>query len=145
MHFQLRRSFVSSTRPNNMKHHNNNNNNTSRAKLKSRADLFPIYILFGFTGGAVFLAVKSVTQQLFHHPGVHVNKTNRSMVPEVDTPDTALASGDKFITKSVLRKVAHIQQRDDIIPVDRRTPDIYKSRRSDDSTTLKTVGVEPRR
>lgn len=137
------RSLVSSTRPNKMKKHtstSNSNSSSSGGKLKSRADLFPIYILLGFTGGAVFLAVKSLTQQLFHHPGVHVNKTNRSMVPEVDSPDSALASGDKFITKSVLRKVAHIQKPDD--DMDRLTPDLYKSH---DSTTLKTVGVEPRR
>ncbi|XP_071689008.1 uncharacterized protein [Rutidosis leptorrhynchoides] len=114
---------------------------TAKAKLKSRADLFPIYILLGFTGGAVFLAVTSVTQQLVRHPGVQVNKNNRSMVPEVDSPETTLASGDEFITKSILRKVAHIQKRDDVVPTD--TPDIY-TQRSGDSTNLKTVGVEPR-
>ncbi|KAL8249328.1 hypothetical protein R6Q59_006196 [Mikania micrantha] len=120
-----------------------NTNSATVNKLKSKADLFPIYILLGFTGGAVFLAVRSVSQQLFHHPGVQVNKTNRSMMPEVDTPDSALASGDKFINRSVLRKVGHIQKRDDAIPMD-HSPDIYTTHRASDSTNLKTVGVEPR-
>ncbi|MFS7890432.1 putative NADH-ubiquinone reductase complex 1 MLRQ subunit [Helianthus anomalus] len=100
----------------------NTNTSTTANKLKSSADMFPIYILLGFTGGAVFLAVRSVTQQLFHHPGVQVNKTNRSMMPEVDTPDIALASGDKFMNRSVLRKVGHIQKRDDTVSMD-RAPD----------------------
>ncbi|KAI3818580.1 hypothetical protein L1987_12392 [Smallanthus sonchifolius] len=120
-----------------------NTNTTTANKLKSRADLFPIYILLGFTGAAVVLAVRSVSQQLFHHPGVQVNKTNRSMMPEVDNPDTALASGDKFITRSVLRKVGHIQKRDDAVPMD-RAPDASTIHRPGDSTNLKTVGVEPR-
>ncbi|KAI7750503.1 hypothetical protein M8C21_004891 [Ambrosia artemisiifolia] len=121
----------------------NTNTSTAANKLKSNADMFPIYILLGFTGGAVFLAVKSVTQQLFHHPGVQVTKTNRSMMPEVDSPDTALASGDKFINGSVLRKVGHIQKRDDAIPMD-HAPDASTIHRASDSTNLKTVGVDPR-
>ncbi|KAI3497653.1 hypothetical protein L2E82_13415 [Cichorium intybus] len=165
-----KRGFVSSTIPKSAAAATKTDMNSTGAKLKSRADLFPIYILLGFTGGAVFLAVRSVTMQLFHHPGVQVNKTNRSMMPEVDSPDSALASGDKFISKSVLRKVAHIQKRDDAVPMD-GTANIYKTRfvcdlsliqpflaffidysyldklfarRSSDSTNLKTVGVEPR-
>ncbi|KAL7603174.1 uncharacterized protein LOC128133432 [Lactuca sativa] len=121
-----KRGFVSSTIPKSASA-TKTDMNTTTAKLKSRADLFPIYILLGFTGGAVFLAVRSVTMQLFHHPGVQVNKTNRSMMPEVDSPDSALASGDKFISKSVLRKVAHIQKRDDAVPMD-GTANIYSTR-----------------
>ncbi|KAK9065470.1 hypothetical protein SSX86_014871 [Deinandra increscens subsp. villosa] len=106
-----------------------NTNSTIGNKLKSRADLFPIYILLGFTGGAVFLAVRSVSQQLFHHPGVQVNKSNRSMMPEVDNPESTLASGGKFITGSVLRKVGHIQKRDDTVAMD-HAPDAYATHRN---------------
>ncbi|KAL4553968.1 hypothetical protein LXL04_039914 [Taraxacum kok-saghyz] len=138
----MKRGFVSSTIPKSAPSATKIDMNSTGAKLKSRADLFPIYILLGFTGGAVFLAVRSVTMQLVHHPGVQVNKSNRSMMPEVDSPDSALACGDKFINKSVLRKVAHIQKRDDVVPMD-GTANIYTTR-SSDSTNLKTVGVEPR-
>lgn len=103
-------------------------NTTGAKKLKSQADMFPIYILAGFTGGAVFLAVRSVYQQVFHHPGVQFNKANRSMMPEVDDPDSTLASGDKFMSRSVLRKVAHIQKRDDVVAMD-HSPDVHATHR----------------
>nr|GEV43499.1 ribosome biogenesis NEP1-like protein [Tanacetum cinerariifolium] len=91
---------------------------------------------------AVLLAVSSVTRQLIHHPGVQVNKSNRSMVPEVDSPELSHAYGDKFISKSVLRKVANIQKRDDTVNTDRG--DVYTTE-GDESINLKSVGLEANR
>ncbi|GKD22990.1 hypothetical protein Tco_1224693, partial [Tanacetum coccineum] len=40
------------------------------------------------------------------------------MVPQVDSPELSHAYADKFISISVLRKVAHIHKRDDTVATD---------------------------
>lgn len=36
-------------------------------------------------------------------------------MPEVELPDSVASNGEKFISKSFLRKVAHLKGRDDVI------------------------------
>lgn len=42
-------------------------------------------------------------------PGVYVKKSRRETVPEVDDPDQQLDYADRFINKSLFRKIAHVQ------------------------------------
>lgn len=67
-------------------------------------------IVLGMTGTAVMLAGHTAFQQLARAPSVHVNKRRRETMPEVEEPDRTIECADKFINRSMLRKVAHIQQ-----------------------------------
>lgn len=55
---------------------------------------------------------------LRRNPGVYVKKSRRETVPEVVEPEQVVEKADEFITKSLFRKVAHVQDfdRQDIIP-----------------------------
>ncbi|GAB4830113.1 hypothetical protein Ancab_019755 [Ancistrocladus abbreviatus] len=82
------------------------------ASLKSwmkKADMAPVYIVFGFVTVAVMIAVHTAKQQLVHCPSISFDKKKRSGIPEVDEVSATTRSADKFIGKSFLRKVAHIQ------------------------------------
>lgn len=66
--------------------------------------------MFGFVSIAVTIATHTAKQQLFHCPNVSVLKQRRKSMSEVDEPDIAVDSGDKFLSKSFLRKVGNIQE-----------------------------------
>ncbi|CAK9178792.1 unnamed protein product [Ilex paraguariensis] len=111
---------------------------------KSRAaihgEFAPIYMMLGMLAVALSIGAHTAKQQLVHSPTVFVNKKKRETVPEVDDPDVVIGSADKFVNKSFLRKVAHIQDHNYTLP-DPARPDPFT--RSRDVETLKTVGVEP--
>lgn len=74
-----------------------------------KAENAPIYMVFGLVAAAVAIAIHTAKQQLVHSPVVNFRKTKRESVPEVEDPDAVISSADKFINKSFLRKVAHVQ------------------------------------
>lgn len=76
----------------------------------------PIYVMAGMVTAAVAMAVHTMKQQLVHSPGVSVKKKRRESVVEVDDPDMAVADASKFLKKSFLRKVAHIQEHNRTLP-----------------------------
>ncbi|GAV82585.1 hypothetical protein CFOL_v3_26036 [Cephalotus follicularis] len=78
-------------------------------------DNTPLYMVMGMVVLAVTIATHTAKQQLRHSPTVHVNKKRRESMPEVYDPDRTVASADKFINKSFLRKVAHIQDNNNIL------------------------------
>ncbi|KAI4367124.1 hypothetical protein MLD38_022895 [Melastoma candidum] len=108
------------------------------ASTSFRAEFAPIYIVLGMVGVAVMMATHTAKQQLMHSPSVQVSKQRREMVHEVDNPEHSLNAADKFLNKSFLRKVAHIQE-------DKRTlPDPVRANpytRARDAETLKSAGV----
>ncbi|KAF5726619.1 putative Ribosome biogenesis protein NEP1-like [Tripterygium wilfordii] len=55
-------------------------------------------------------------QQLVHSPSVYVSKKRRESFPEVADHDRSLAKADKFVNKTFLRKVGHIQERNPVFP-----------------------------
>jgi hypothetical protein len=74
----------------------------------------PVYgalgaILFGITLGLITSRL-----QLAYSPNVFVDKKKRETVPEVAIPDWSLQEADRFIDKSIFRKVAHLQDFDQI-------------------------------
>ncbi|PRQ39740.1 hypothetical protein RchiOBHm_Chr4g0428531 [Rosa chinensis] len=114
-------------------------------KVEKRAALMkaenaPIWIVAGMVGAAVLIAIHTAKQQLVHSPVVNFRKTKRESVPEVDDPDAVVGSADKFISKSFLRKVAHIQDNTNTVH-DPSRPNPFTAPRK--AETLKSVGVEP--
>ncbi|KAK6930733.1 hypothetical protein RJ641_002526 [Dillenia turbinata] len=101
----------------------------------------PMYIALGSVLMSVSIGLHTAKQQLVHSPTVHISKKTRESVPEVEDPDRVMSSADKFVNKSLLRKVAHIQEPS--YAPSSFLPDPYtRPRRAE---TLKTVGVEPGR
>ncbi|XP_054795154.1 uncharacterized protein LOC129300605 isoform X2 [Prosopis cineraria] len=100
----------------------------------------PVQIVFGMVSVAVMLAAHTAYQQLVRSPSVHVNKKRRESMPEVDEPDLTIDSADKFINRSMLRKVAHIQENKNTLS-DPVHPNPFTHPRT--AETLKTAGVEP--
>ncbi|XP_022725029.1 uncharacterized protein LOC111281579 [Durio zibethinus] len=109
-------------------------------KYSITGEYAPIYMLMGMLGAALCMAIHTAKQQLVHSPGVVISKKNRESISEADNPDQALASADKFLNKSFLRKVAHIQDNKRTLP-DPSRPDPFTRPRT--AETLKTVGVDP--
>lgn len=75
-----------------------------------RAEFAPIYIVMGMVVGALTMGTHTAKQQLMHSPSVQVSKKRREMIPEVEDPDHSINAADKFLNKSFLRKIAHIQE-----------------------------------
>ncbi|XP_052208369.1 uncharacterized protein LOC127812088 isoform X2 [Diospyros lotus] len=98
-----------------------------------KADLAPIYMVAGMVAVAVSIAAHTAKQQLFHAPAVQVSKKRRESVQEVEDPHDVVRDSDKFINKSFLRKVAHIQDQDPIGP--------NPFTRSREIESLKSAGV----
>ncbi|TYH84822.1 hypothetical protein ES332_D02G222100v1 [Gossypium tomentosum] len=73
-------------------------------------DYMPIYFVGGMVAVAIMIAAHTEKQQLRHCPNVVITKQKRASISELDSPNQATASGQKFLNKSFLRKVAHIQE-----------------------------------
>ncbi|KAL3520616.1 hypothetical protein ACH5RR_018765 [Cinchona calisaya] len=108
------------------------------AKAKFPAgDWAPIMIMGGFLIAVVTMATHSAWQQLAYSPAVQLSKKKRETVPEVFQPDVVLGSADKFVNKSFLRKVAHIQDNKRVLE-DTTRPNPFTHSREIES--LKSVG-----
>lgn len=73
-------------------------------------------VVGGMVVVAASMAIHTAKQQLRHSPAVHVNKRRRETIPEVEEPESVINSADKFLNKSFLRKVAHIQESPRTLP-----------------------------
>lgn len=101
-----------------------------------KADLAPIYMVMGMVLVALSIGAHTAKQQLVYSPAVHVSKKKRESLQEVEDPDRVVDSADKFINKSFLRKVAHIQDN----PNNNHVDPFTVPRHAD---TLKSVGIDP--
>ncbi|XP_057981270.1 uncharacterized protein LOC131166711 [Malania oleifera] len=102
----------------------------------------PMYMMLGMVLVAVTIGAHTAKQQLVHSPTVQVSKKKRECVPEVEEPDLVVDSADKFINKSFLRKIAHIQENNHTLPDTTRVDPFTRPREAE---TLKSVGVNPSR
>lgn len=81
-----------------------------------RGEFAPIFVVLGMLMVAMTIGAHTAKQHLMHSPGVRVSKKKRESFPEVEDPDNVISSADKFVNKSFLRKVAHIQDHKHVIP-----------------------------
>ncbi|KAG8648402.1 hypothetical protein MANES_09G173000v8 [Manihot esculenta] len=133
--FGERRSFASATTPKFAQGVGGvHSSRPAHNKYALTGEFAPVYIVMGMVVVAISIGVHTVKQQLVHSPAVNITKKRRGSMPEVDIPDAVTSNGNKFINKSFLRKVAHIQ--------DDKRPDPFT--RSRNAQTLSTVGVNRR-
>ncbi|CAO2837218.1 unnamed protein product [Amaranthus hypochondriacus] len=84
---------------------------TPKSKWALKADMAPLYLLVGFTVLAASIASHTAYQQLRYNPNVYFSKKKRATIEEAENPMNAVNHGGKFVDKSFLRKVAHIQEK----------------------------------
>ncbi|CAL9132622.1 unnamed protein product [Musa acuminata var. zebrina] len=106
---------------------------------ESKAEFTPIAVVFGLVVVALSIGAHTAKQQLVHSPSVWVSKKKRESIPEVEMPDQVVGEAGRFVNKSFLRKVAHIQ---DLDAARSGTSDPFYTPRATES--LKSVGVNPR-
>ncbi|KAI5595526.1 hypothetical protein POPTR_003G160700v4 [Populus trichocarpa] len=135
------RPFASSTAPKFATMSHNAAHHVPNSRHAATGEYAPFYVMAGMMTVAVAMAFHTMKQQLVHSPGVSINKKRRESIAEVDDPDTVVADASKFLKKSFLRKVAHIQEHNPTLPDPTRANAITKPH---DAETLKTVGVLPR-
>lgn len=112
------RSFATSTPPR-MKQVSSTFDTAHGGQSKLRGmiklEFAPVYVVVGMVLVVVGMAVHTAKQQLLHAPAVTFSKKKRGNMAEVYDPDAAFESANKFLTKSFLRKVAHIQDNEKTI------------------------------
>ncbi|RRT74070.1 hypothetical protein B296_00013355 [Ensete ventricosum] len=84
----------------------------SKPSRESKGEYTPIAVVFGMVVAALAIGAHTAKQQLVHSPGVWVNKKKRESIPEVEMLDQVAGQAGRFVDKSFLRKVAHIQDSD---------------------------------
>ncbi|XP_009624564.1 uncharacterized protein LOC107769190 isoform X2 [Nicotiana tabacum] len=107
-----------------------------------KGDFVPVCVALGMIGLSASFGLHTAMHQLRRAPNVHVKKSRRETLPEIVEPEHVAEDADKFINKSLFRKVAHIQDfsTSRVIP-DPAHGDVYTKKPG--VVTLKTVGVDP--
>lgn len=72
----------------------------------------PVYVALGLILMSTSLGLHMAMQQLRHSPNVLVSKKKRETLPEVVDPDWAAAKAERFISGSIFRRVAQLQDFD---------------------------------
>ncbi|KAK2974142.1 hypothetical protein RJ640_021433 [Escallonia rubra] len=109
-----------------------------------KGDIVPVCVALGMIVVSTSLGLYTAFHQLGRSPNVHVRKSRRETLPEVEEPEHVVHEAEKFITKSFFRKVAHVQDmdhRDRFVP-DPSHGDILASKLH--TETLKSAGVDPK-
>ncbi|KAJ4720353.1 NADH-ubiquinone reductase complex 1 MLRQ subunit [Melia azedarach] len=85
-------------------------------KFSATGEFAPVYVVLGMLMIALSIGAHTAKQQIAHCPNVCVTKKKRGSISEVEEPDHVVTTADKFVNKSFLRKVAHIQDHNRTIP-----------------------------
>ncbi|XP_028062813.1 uncharacterized protein LOC114266121 [Camellia sinensis] len=105
-----------------------------------RGEFIPVYVAVGMIAMSASLGLTTALHQLMYSPNVRVKKSRRETVPEVVEPELVVDESDKYIKKSLFRKVAHIQEVD-VIPEHAHREILTRPPQAE---TLKEVGVDPK-
>uniref|UniRef100_A0A7N0V703 Uncharacterized protein n=1 Tax=Kalanchoe fedtschenkoi TaxID=63787 RepID=A0A7N0V703_KALFE len=82
----------------------------AKSRAVVRADQVPIYMILGMAAVAASLGIYTATHQVLHSPTVRVSKKKRETLPEVEDPGVVVSWADKFVNKSLFRKLAHLKE-----------------------------------
>ncbi|CAA7400692.1 unnamed protein product [Spirodela intermedia] len=111
-----------------------------------KGEYVPVCVSLGLIGLSASLGLYAARRQLVYSPSVLVSKKRREMVPEVEDPDWAIAEAELFLSHSIFRRLAHLQ--DYRHPASAVSypfrPAIPSSTQAGRVEDLKTVGVGPR-
>lgn len=77
-------------------------------KAVVKGDFVPVYVAMGMILMSATIGLHTALHELRYAPSVHLRKSRRETLPEVEDPDTVVHEADQFLKKSWFRKVAHI-------------------------------------
>ena len=81
----------------------------ARVKARLVGDYVPVCVSLGMIALAATMGLHTARHQLANAPNVRLDKRKRETVAEVEDPDLVLHDAHRFLTGSVFRKVAHVQ------------------------------------
>ncbi|KAL6003536.1 hypothetical protein ACLOJK_023768 [Asimina triloba] len=106
-----------------------------------KGEYVPVCVALGLIFLSVSLGLYTAKHQLMYAPNVFVSKKKRETVPEVVEPEYVVEVSEKFLTKHLIRKMAHVLDMEKIVghPIQGDPFKIPKR-----AETLKSVGVDPK-
>ncbi|KAF5743637.1 hypothetical protein HS088_TW08G00222 [Tripterygium wilfordii] len=115
----------------------------SRTGKRLKGDFVPVCVAIGMIALSTTLGLHTAKQQLAYSPTVRVRKKTRERLTEIEEPETVVHWSEKLLTKSLFRKVAHVQESHQLYhpmpdPV-HKDAFAHKPR----AETLKDLGVDP--
>ncbi|KAL6885614.1 hypothetical protein ACP4OV_010393 [Aristida adscensionis] len=102
-------------------------------KTKPWAEYVPVCGALGATALSVTLGLGTARHELANAPNVRLDKRKREAVPEVAAPDLTVDEADRFLRRSLFRRLASVAAQDRV-----HAPAAEKK-----AVTLKDAGVEP--
>ncbi|KAG9152453.1 hypothetical protein Leryth_015834 [Lithospermum erythrorhizon] len=113
-----------------------------KARVK-KGDFVPVSVALGMIMLSTSFGIHTAMQQLKRSPNVYVKKSRRETIPEVVEPEQVMEDSEKFIKKSLFRKVAHIQdpKKFETIPNPIRGNILDKKNHVE---SLKDIGFDPK-
>ncbi|KAG0489428.1 hypothetical protein HPP92_008239 [Vanilla planifolia] len=84
-----------------------------RGKGGPSGDFVPVYVSLGLIMLSFSLGSYTAWEHLAYSPSVRLNKKRRESLPEVEDPESVANEANRFVKKSIFRKVAHLQGLDD--------------------------------
>ncbi|GAB4833644.1 hypothetical protein Ancab_031890 [Ancistrocladus abbreviatus] len=76
----------------------------------SKWNYVPVYVALGMIALSTVFGLYTAKQQLMYAPGVRVRKSKREKLTEVEEPEHVAEESEKFIKKSLFRKIGHVQE-----------------------------------
>ncbi|XVF49482.1 hypothetical protein PTKIN_Ptkin04bG0016500 [Pterospermum kingtungense] len=110
---------------------------------KMKGNFVPVCVALGMIAFSTSLGLYTALHELKDSPQVRVNKKRREMLPEVEEPDRVLSEADKFLSHSIFRKIAHVQDKGDD-DHDDFGDHIHAHKPTPKAETLESVGVSPK-
>ncbi|KAK3409026.1 hypothetical protein EUGRSUZ_J01143 [Eucalyptus grandis] len=81
-------------------------------KRMKKGDFVPVCMALGMITLSTSLGLYTAMRELKDSPTVWVRKSRRETLPEVVEPEVVAKEAEKFVNKSLFRKIAHLQEFD---------------------------------
>ncbi|KAI3426670.1 uncharacterized protein J3R85_009727 [Psidium guajava] len=81
-------------------------------KRLKKGDLVPVCMAVGMIAFSTSLGLYTAIRELKDSPTVRVKKSMRETLPEVVEPEAVVEEAERFVNRSLFRKIAHLQEFD---------------------------------
>ncbi|XP_030515526.1 uncharacterized protein LOC115729196 [Rhodamnia argentea] len=81
-------------------------------KRMKKGDFVPVCVALGMIAVSTSLGLYTAMGELKDSPTVRVRKSRRETLPEVVEPEVVVEEAERFMTRSLFRKIAHLQEFD---------------------------------
>lgn len=102
-----------------------------KARIK-KGDFVPVCMAMGMIVTSTSIGLYTAMKELRYAPDVHLKKSRRETIPEVVEPERVVDESDRYIKKSLFRRLGHIK--------DTGAEIFFRQLKAE---TLKDIGVDP--